>query len=107
MLVGDGAFQMTGTELSTHCRFGLVPIVIVMNNRGYSTERFILDGSFNDIAEWRFQALSELFGPLHGFEAPTRIFSRRHLAKRSPRAMRLASSMYISIHKIHRPPCGA
>jgi indolepyruvate decarboxylase len=71
ILVGDGAFQMTGTELSTIARLGLDPIVIVFNNRGYSTERFILDGPFNDLAEWRFHRLGELFGPLAGFEART------------------------------------
>ena len=71
VLVGDGAFQMTGTELASHVRFGLAPIVIVFNNRGYSTERFILDGPFNDVSEWRFDRLGQLFGPLHGFDAPT------------------------------------
>jgi TPP-dependent 2-oxoacid decarboxylase len=71
VLVGDGAFQMTGTELATHCRLGLAPIVIVFNNRGYSTERFILDGPFNDISDWCFDRLGALFGPLRGFDAPT------------------------------------
>jgi TPP-dependent 2-oxoacid decarboxylase len=71
ILVGDGAFQMTGTELSTIARLGLDPIVIVLNNRGYSTERFILDGPFNDIADWSFHELGKLFGPLAGFEAAT------------------------------------
>lgn len=71
ILVGDGAFQMTGTELSTIARLGLNAIVIVFNNRGYSTERFILEGPFNDVAPWRFHRLGELFGPLAGFEART------------------------------------
>jgi TPP-dependent 2-oxoacid decarboxylase len=71
ILVGDGAFQMTGTELSTIARLGLPAIVIVFNNRGYGTERFILDGPFNDIAEWRFDRLGEVIGPLHGYDAPT------------------------------------
>lgn len=70
VLVGDGAFQMTGTELSTSARLGLNPIVVVFNNRGYSTERFIMDGPFNDIADWQVHRLGELFGPLHGFDAP-------------------------------------
>lgn len=69
ILVGDGAFQMTGTELSTIARLRLDPVVIVLNNRGYSTERFILDGPFNDIAEWHYEKLGELFGPLNGFNA--------------------------------------
>lgn len=69
ILVGDGAFQMTGTELSTHARLGLDSIVIVFNNRGYSTERCILEGPFNDICGWRFDRLGEVFGPLQGFDA--------------------------------------
>jgi len=71
ILVGDGAFQMTGTELSTHARFGLAPIVIVFNNAGYSTERAILEGPFNDISSWRFDRLGEVFGPMEGHQAPT------------------------------------
>lgn len=71
VLVGDGAFQMTGTELATSARLGLDPIVIVFNNAGYTTERFILEGPFNDISNWRFDRLGEVFGPLRGFLAPT------------------------------------
>jgi len=71
VLVGDGAFQMTGTELSTFARFGLNPIVVVFNNCGYSTERAILEGPFNDISCWRFDRLGEVFGPLSGYEAAT------------------------------------
>jgi len=71
ILVGDGAFQMTGTELSTFSRLGLDPVVIVFNNHGYSTERFILEGPFNDIAEWRYECIGELTGPVNGYRATT------------------------------------
>lgn len=71
VLVGDGAFQMTGTELSTLCRLRSDAIVIVFNNRGYSTERYILDGPFNDIHPWRFHRLPEIFSPLRGFAVTT------------------------------------
>lgn len=71
VLVGDGAFQMTGTELSTAASLGLDPIVVIGNNRGYTTERFILEGPFNDIADWRFHRLGEIFGPLRGFAVAT------------------------------------
>jgi len=71
VLVGDGAFQMTGTELSTLARIGSNAIVIVFNNAGYSTERFILDGPFNDIAPWRFHRIGVLFGDLPGYQAAT------------------------------------
>lgn len=71
VLVGDGAFQMTGTELSTHARLGLNPIVVVFNNSGYSTERYILEGPFNDIGGWRYDRLSEIFGPMTGYDVAT------------------------------------
>jgi len=71
VLVGDGAFQMTGTELSTLARIGSNAIVVVFNNAGYSTERFILDGPFNDVAPWRFHRIGELFGEIAGYEVAT------------------------------------
>ena len=44
VLVGDGAFQMTGMELATVARYGLNPVVVLLNNRGYGTERHMQDG---------------------------------------------------------------
>ena len=60
VLVGDGSFQMTGVELSTCAKYGLDPLVIVLNNGGYTTERLILDGGFNDIQPWDYSKLPEL-----------------------------------------------
>ncbi|WP_447602571.1 alpha-keto acid decarboxylase family protein [Nitrospira sp. Nam80] len=62
VLVGDGAFQMTGTEFSTCIRYGQSPVIIILNNHGYSTEREILEGPFNDIHEWRYERVCELMG---------------------------------------------
>jgi len=71
VLVGDGAFQMTGTELSTAVRYGLAPVVVVLNNDGYATERFMLDGSFNDILRWDYYKLPELLGTGVGHKVET------------------------------------
>ncbi len=71
VLVGDGAFQMTGVELSTAVRFGLSPIVVLLNNRGYSTERHILDGPFNDLLEWNYCRMPELLGAGHACQVRT------------------------------------
>ncbi|HET8721343.1 MAG TPA: thiamine pyrophosphate-binding protein [Nitrospira sp.] len=62
VLVGDGAFQMTGSELSTAVRYKQAPIVIVLNNRGYSTEREILEGPFNDLHDWHYERICDLIG---------------------------------------------
>src|SRR6185295_6072878 len=67
ILVGDGAFQMTGMELSTAVRYGLNPIVIVLNNRGYGTERHMQDGPYNDVAVWKFHRLPEVLGTGRSF----------------------------------------
>ena len=66
VIVGDGAFQMTGTELSTTVRYGLNPIVLVLNNHGYGTERHLLDGPFNDIGCWNYSAMPTLLGTGRG-----------------------------------------
>jgi indolepyruvate decarboxylase len=71
VIVGDGAFQMTGMELSTIARNGLNPIVVVLNNHGYTTERFILEGSFNDVHEWKFHKIPEVLGTGLGIEVRT------------------------------------
>ncbi len=79
VLVGDGAFQMTGMELSTAAKYRLTPIVIVLNNHGYGTERQIKDGPFNDIHLWDFAAIPHVLGAGKGFTVRTMGELRRAL----------------------------
>jgi indolepyruvate decarboxylase len=72
VLVGDGAFQMTGTELSTAVRLGLRPIVLILNNEGYGTMRKIRDGNFNIISRWNYGKICELVGGGEATVAATR-----------------------------------
>ncbi len=62
VLVGDGAFQMTGLELSNAVRHGLDPRVVLFNNNGYGMQRVFQDGPFNDIGRWDYQQLPALLG---------------------------------------------
>jgi indolepyruvate decarboxylase len=71
VLVGDGAFQMTGMELATAARYKLNPVVVVLNNRGYGTERHIHDGPYNDLWAWQYHRVTEIFGAGRGFEVET------------------------------------
>jgi len=71
VLVGDGAFQMTGQELAAIARWGLNPIVFVLNNKGYTTERFIHDGAYNDIPNWAYHQMPSLLGAGWGCEVRT------------------------------------
>ncbi|MDX8550219.1 hypothetical protein KHC33_07880 [Methanospirillum sp. J.3.6.1-F.2.7.3] len=67
VLSGDGAFQMTGMEVSTACRYHMNPIVIVLNNSGFGTERPMIDGSFNDVAGWKYHKIPEITGCGKGY----------------------------------------
>jgi indolepyruvate decarboxylase len=71
VLVGDGAFQMTGMELGSIARYRQNPIVIVFDNDGYGTERPMLDGAFNDVHRWNFSRIPEVLGAGLGFKAAT------------------------------------
>jgi indolepyruvate decarboxylase len=71
VIAGDGAFQMTGTELSTIVQRGYPTIVIVLDNKGYGTERFLHPGDFNDINPWKYHLLPQVFGGGTGYEVTT------------------------------------
>ncbi len=72
VIVGDGAFQMTGMELSTLVRHKFPTIVIVLDNGGYGTERFLHhDCDFNDIHPWQYSKLPEVLGGGTGYEIRT------------------------------------
>ncbi len=86
VLVGDGAFQMTGMELATIARYKLNPVLVILNNRGYGTERHILDGPYNDIWTWEYSRFPEILGAGRGFVVKTEADLEAALAEvqRSP-----------------------
>ncbi|MCC6948967.1 MAG: indolepyruvate/phenylpyruvate decarboxylase [Bradyrhizobiaceae bacterium] len=76
VLVGDGAFQMTGWELGNCRRYGLDPIVVLFNNASWEMLRaFQPESKFNDLSDWNFAAIVPSLGG-HG----TRVTTRRALA---------------------------
>ncbi len=81
VLVGDGAFQMTGMELASIARYGHNPIVVVFDNAGYGTERPMLDGAFNDVAVWNYARLPEVIGGGIGIKVTTETGMADALAK--------------------------
>lgn len=68
LFVGDGSFQLTGNEVSTMIRHGLKPILVIINNEGYTIERMIHgeDAGYNDIQPWKHTKLLETFGAKEG-----------------------------------------
>jgi indolepyruvate decarboxylase len=83
ILVGDGAFQMTGWELGNCRRYGLDPIVILFNNRSWEMLRvFQPESAFNDLDDWRFADLAPSLGGVG-----ERVTTRRALVAALERAV--------------------
>ncbi len=98
VIVGDGAFQMTGMEVATALRLNLNPIILVLNNAGYGTERHIHNGPYNDILSWQYSKIPEVLGGGRGFVAKTEEeFDHALLAAK-------ADSAHISIIDAHLDP---
>jgi indolepyruvate decarboxylase len=63
VLVGDGAFQMTGWDLGNAARLGLDPIVLVFNNAGWEMLRAFEPGMrFNELDRWDFASMAAGMG---------------------------------------------
>ncbi|EFV13491.1 alpha-keto acid decarboxylase family protein [Segniliparus rugosus] len=65
LLIGDGSAQLTAQELSVIARHGLNPVIVVVDNDGYTVERAIhgADASYNDIDHWDYAKLLSAFEP--------------------------------------------
>ena len=62
-LVGDGAFQMTGTELATMVDQGLRPIVLLLNNNSYGMlEALDAPRSYYNRRAWDYLAFARALG---------------------------------------------
>lgn len=63
LIVGDGAAQLTVQEVSSMMRDGLRPVVLLLNNEGYTIERAIHGPQqrYNDIAPWRWTSITRAF----------------------------------------------
>jgi indolepyruvate decarboxylase len=65
LITGEGSHQMTAQEISQFYRYGLKPIIFVLNNQGYLIEKMLskkLDYCYNDLAEWQYYKLPEVLG---------------------------------------------
>ena len=81
VLVGDGAFQMTGWELGNAARLGLDPIVLVFNNAGWEMLRAFEPGqAFNELSRWDFASMAAGMGG-DGHAVHTRAQLRAALAR--------------------------
>jgi indolepyruvate decarboxylase len=65
LVTGEGSHQLTAQEVSQFGRFGLKPIIFVLNNSGYLIERVLCkdpDSYYNDLAQWHYHQLPQALG---------------------------------------------
>jgi indolepyruvate decarboxylase len=94
LFIGYGSFQLTCQELSTIIREKKTPIIILINNQGYTMERLIHDGSYNDIQPWKNHLLPEIFNGIRGLE----IYTEDELEKALKKAEKSNEATIIEVH---------
>ncbi len=64
LFTGEGSHQLTAMELGNMLRCGVKPIIIVLNNNGYTIERLLSDSpadKFNDIMQMSYSRFARVF----------------------------------------------
>jgi len=65
LITGEGSHQLTAQEISQFSRYGLKPLIFVLNNDGYLIERLLCkdpEAIYNDLPQWRYAQLPEALG---------------------------------------------
>jgi len=64
LFVGDGSFQLTAQEVSVMLHHGLTPVIIILNNDGYTIEKLIHGPKrqYNNFQMWQYSKTLEYFG---------------------------------------------
>ncbi|CAM4161570.1 alpha-keto acid decarboxylase family protein [Lacicoccus alkaliphilus] len=65
LFIGEGAFQFTAQELSTIIEKGYKPVIFLLNNQGYTIERYLNTdrpyAEYNDVPVWDYMSLVDTF----------------------------------------------
>ncbi len=65
LITGEGSHQLTANDMGNMGRYGVNPIIFVLNNEGYMVERALEqnpDWSYNDLAKWHYADLPRALG---------------------------------------------
>ena len=64
LITGEGSHQQTAMEIGSMLRYGVKPVIVVINNHGYSTDRLFSDnlsGGFNDVMQMNYAKFARCF----------------------------------------------
>ncbi|WP_043931061.1 alpha-keto acid decarboxylase family protein [Bacillus sp. EB01] len=68
LFTGEGSMQLTAQEISSMLYYGCKPIIFVLNNDGYTIEKYLNvetspeEQQYNKIPSWSYTKLAEAFG---------------------------------------------
>jgi len=108
LFIGDGSLQLTVQELSTMIMHDLKPIIFLLNNKGYTIERYLhgKHRKYNDISNWQWtsllDALSETPGTTKSYSVSTKSELDRLLLDPE-----FASTKKMQLVEIHMPQLDA
>ena len=64
LMTGEGSHQLTALEIGNMLRYGVKPVIVVLNNNGYTIERMLSespDDKFNDIMQMNYSKFVRVF----------------------------------------------
>ncbi|KAH9835066.1 pyruvate decarboxylase [Teratosphaeria destructans] len=78
---GDGSFQLTGQEVSTMLRHKLPVIIFLIENDGYTIERWVhgMEAGYNDVPKWDYANYPKTVGATHENCSSYKISCRKDL----------------------------
>ncbi|GJM15819.1 MAG: pyruvate decarboxylase [Thermodesulfobacteriota bacterium] len=85
--IGDGSFQLTAQEVSTMIRYKVNPIIFLLNNGGYTIEVEIHDGPYNNIQNWDYAGIVDVFNAGGGNGWSTRVKTEGELQSAIKKAL--------------------
>ncbi len=98
LITGEGSHQITVQEVGQFCRYGLKPIIFVLNNQGYLIERLLCKDpmmSYNDLASWNYRQLPAALGCTDWFTA--RVTTNAELDSAMDKAETCGTGAYIEV----------
>lgn len=97
LVTGDGAHQLTANELGVMGRYGVTPIIFVLNNGIYGAEDTLnaRGHRYDDLARWNYHQLPSAMGCGHWFCAKVATVAELERALETAQAQDLAA--YIEV----------
>ena len=67
LIIGDGAAQLTVQELGQVFHHGLAPVILLIDNAGYTVERMIRspEAVYQDVVAWNWRLIPAALGGAH------------------------------------------